>query len=82
MSKYVDRLRERPQRDLCALGKILENDPDEYEAIVEAIFARIDDGNEYPIPWLVDAFKEPYGWSEHFFRRHRNGECQSCRNRK
>ena len=84
MSKYVDALRDRSARsaDLCALGRILdENGEEEYQAVVEAIHGKGPSGSQYPISWLVDVFKDDYGWSEHFFRRHRNGECNSCRNR-
>lgn len=84
MSKYVDDLRKRRAEgpDLCALGAVLENEgQEEYDAIMEAIFAKDDNGKFFPAPWLVDEFRDTYGWSTHFFRRHRIGDCQSCLNR-
>ena len=83
MSKYVDGLRERQAEgpDLCALGAVLESKgQEEYDAIVEAIFAKDEMGKYYPAPWLVETFRE-YGWSTHFFRRHRLGDCKSCQTR-
>jgi len=85
MSKYVDALQQKAGTapDHCALGRVLEErGEEEYEAVKEAIYGLAPNGTQYPLSWLVEVFKEDYGWSDHFFRRHRNGECASCRNRK
>lgn len=84
MSKYVDELRKRQGQgpDLCALGMVLKDKgKEEYEAIIEAIFAKDERGRYFPVPWLVDEFRDEYGWSTHFFRRHRSGDCASCKSR-
>lgn len=62
----------------CGLGKILETEGrDKHDEVLEAIFAKQENGELYPVSRLVALFSE-YGWSEFFFRRHRNGTCASC----
>ncbi len=83
MSSYADGLQQRSGQgpDLCELGRVLDvKGQEEYDSVVEAIHAKDEKGKYYPANWVVEELKE-YGWSTHLIRRHRAGECKSCRNR-
>ena len=84
MSRYLELLQGVPDTSghECGLGKILATEGQEkHDEVLEAIFAADERGMLYPISRLIEAFHEEYGWSEWFFRRHRNGKCVSCLNR-
>lgn len=66
----------------CGLGKVLsKHGREKHDEILEAIFARREDGTLFPISWLETEFSSEFGWSEYFYRRHRNGKCVACLNR-
>jgi len=86
MSTYLELLETKADEWVgkdCGLGKILANEGKEkYDDVLEAIFAKGKKSGKYhPISRLVEVFNEEYGWTEFFFRRHRNGKCVSCLNR-
>ena len=84
MSTYLEYLQNMPEAKGtdCWLGKFLETEGREkHDEILDAIFQTGEDGKLYPISWLEAMFTDEYGWSEFFFRRHRNGKCVSCLNR-
>ncbi len=84
MSTYLEFLQSHSRnagKD-CGLGKILrEEGQAKHDQVLEAIFSKDKKGRLYPVSWLCEAFGDEYGWSEFFFRRHRDGRCVSCLNR-
>ena len=83
MSKYLELLAEiKTNPKGCGLGRVLRDEGQEkYDEILEAIFAVDEFGIPYSTAKLETIFKEEYGWSSFFYRRHRNGKCVSCLNR-
>lgn len=87
MSKYLELLEAmetgRNHKD-CGLGRILKQEGQaKHDIVLEAIFAINPDTGEYHSNRKLEKlFKEEYGWSQFFFRRHRDGVCVSCLNRK
>jgi hypothetical protein len=83
MSTYRELLQSAPKgRKDCGLGRILETEGQEkHDAVLNVMFERDEDGQLFSCRKLANLFDEEYGWSEFFFRRHRNGKCVSCLNR-
>lgn len=84
MSKYLELLEAmEPQNRICGLGRILQEEGQaKHDIVLETIFA-IDPktGKMHSTAKLAAVFKEEYGWSDYFYRRHRDGKCVACLNR-
>ena len=85
MSTYLELLEgmdHKSHKD-CGLGRILKQEGQaKHDIVLEAIFAiNPKDGQYHSISKLEALFKDEYGWSEFFFRRHRDGVCRSCLSR-
>lgn len=84
MSTYQEHLENMTKQDMsCGLGKVLrEEGQEKHDKILDAIFA-VDPntGRMFSTAKVEQLFKEEYGWSQFFYRRHRYGSCRSCLNR-
>jgi hypothetical protein len=84
MSTYQELLESMPESGKdCGLGRILKTEGrKKHDKVLAAIFA-INPKTErlFSNAKLAVLFRDEYGWSEYFFRRHRNGTCVSCLNR-
>ncbi len=81
MSTYLEFLQQAPNGGIeCGLGRIIEKEGwAKHDEVLNAIFA-IDEetGRMFPVSRLVLLFDDEYGWSDFFYRRHREGRCVSC----